>query len=105
MAEKSMPPFPALFIHQPVNIMKVNRLQHVQKLVASMEKAAPLFNRKRADILQANPPDSLHFRVLHERFSHIAQGGCRGVLRSELRDTGASMDLQRQVQYRQNDSD
>jgi len=100
-----MPAFPELLVHHPANIMKVNCLERFQELVGSVEKARPLFNRKRADILQTNPPDALQFRVLHERFGHVAQGSGRGVLRSELGHAGASMDLHREVQYRQNDSD
>ena len=100
-----MPAFPELLVHHPVNIMKVNCLERFQELVGSVEKARPLVNRKRADILQTNPPDALQLRVLHERFGHVAQGSGRGVLRSELGHADASMDLHREVQYRQNDSD
>ena len=48
-------------------------------------------------IFQTNPPDSFHFRVLHERFGHVAQGRGRGVLRRELGHTRAPMDLHREV--------
>ena len=39
MPEKFLPATPELFIHQPVELMKVNRLERLEKLVGGVKKA------------------------------------------------------------------
>ena len=97
MPEKSIPALPKLLVHQPIDIMKMNCLERFQPLIGSVEKARPLFDRERADIFQAYPPDAFQFGVLHERFGHIAQGRCCGVLSGEFRHAGTPMHLHREV--------
>jgi hypothetical protein len=97
MPEKSMPAFKQLFVHRSINIMKMNRLERFQELIGSVEKTSPLLDGERADVFQANPPDSFQFSILHERFGDLAQGRRRGVLRRKLGHTRAPMHLQREV--------
>src|SRR5213592_5147384 len=97
MPKESVPAFPKLLVHQAVNIMKMNCLERFQELVGSMEKARAFLDGERADIFQAYTPDAFQFRVLHERCSHLAQSGGRGVLGSESGNPCALMHLQREV--------
>jgi hypothetical protein len=44
MPEKPVPAVPELFIHQPINVMRMNCLERFQELVGRVEKSRTFFN-------------------------------------------------------------
>jgi hypothetical protein len=52
MPKKFLPAKPELFIHQPVQLVKVNRLERLEKLVGGMKKTGLILWRERLEVLQ-----------------------------------------------------
>jgi hypothetical protein len=85
--------------------MKMNCLERFQELIGGVKKARLILGRERVEIFQANSPDPFQFRVLHERFGHVAQGRGCGILRRELGHARTAVHLNAEVQDRKNDRD
>ncbi|PYK52620.1 MAG: hypothetical protein DME48_14725 [Verrucomicrobia bacterium] len=63
--KESVPAFKQLFVHQPINVMKMNCLERFQELIGSMKKARSVLDRERVEVLQPYPPDALELCVFH----------------------------------------
>ena len=97
MSKKASPTLPELFVHQPVNIVKMNCLKGFQELVSRMKETRPIFGGECLEIFETYSPDPFHLSVFHERFSHVAQGRGCCVLRGEPGHTGAPMHLDAEI--------
>src|ERR1700748_1809596 len=72
MMQQLTPSFPQLSVEQAVNIMVMNRLHRLEKLMSRMEEPRLIFPGQCIEIFKPDPPESRQFRVLHEGLRHIA---------------------------------
>ncbi len=78
MVQEFPPTFPKLGVEQAINVMVMNGLQRLEKLMSGMKKPGLIFRRQRLEILKPPPPNTSELGVFHEWLGHIPQrrGGC-----------------------------
>jgi hypothetical protein len=103
MSQKFLPAAPELFVHQTVEIVKVNRLERLEKLVGGVKKTSLILRRERSKVLQASPPDARHVGIFHKGVGHIPDRRGGGVLSGHPRDASAPVHLYAEIEHRQND--
>ena len=105
MPKKFLPAVPELFIHQPVEMVKVNRLERLEKLVGGVKETGLILRGERFEVLQTRSPDARHFRIFHERIGHLPDRRGRGILGRYPGDAGAAVNFFGEIEHRQDDSD
>lgn len=105
MPQQLLPAVPELFVHQAVDMVKVNRLERLEKLVRGVEEPRLVFPRQALDFFQPGAPDARHLRVFHEGLGHFPDGRCGRILRGDPGDACAAVHFLGQIKHRQNDGD
>src|SRR5262249_29591068 len=73
--------------------------------VDGMKETRLVFHRKGFYLLQTRPPNPRHLRIFHEGVGDIAKGGSSGILGRDLRDPGASVNLNAEAENGKNHRD
>ena len=105
MPKKFLPATPELFIHQPVDVMKVNRLERLEKLVGGMKETGLILGGERLEVLQTRSPNARHFGIFHERVCHLPDRRRGGILGRYPGDARAAVHFFGEIKHRQDDSD
>src|ERR1700704_7107810 len=82
MLKKTAPSLPDLLVHQAIDMVKVDRLECLEKLIGGMEEGRPLLRRKSLQIFKAFSPNSGKVGILSERSRYLTERRGSGILRS-----------------------
>jgi hypothetical protein len=105
MPKHFLPAAPELFIHQPVEMVKVNRLERLEKLVGGVKETSLIFRGECLEVLQTRSPDSRHIRIFHERVCDVPDRRGRGVLGRYPGYARAAVHLYAEIEHRKDNSD
>src|SRR5437867_7245323 len=100
--EKTAPSLPDLFVHHAVDVMKMDRLECLEKLIGRMKKAGLLFCRQGRQIFKTDSPDAGEVSVLSKRSGYLTKRRRGGVLRRQLCHAGTAMHLNGEIKNREN---
>src|SRR5881409_1391106 len=66
MLEKVAPALPELFVEQSIDVVVMDRLESLEKLMGSVKEPRLIFRRKSVEIFQTDPPDPAKLGIFHE---------------------------------------
>ena len=71
--QQTAPSLKDLLVHQAMDMVKMNRLECLEKLITGMKEARLLLRRQRLQIFQTGSPHSGQFGILSKRSCHLAE--------------------------------
>src|ERR1700719_752870 len=103
--KKTAPSLPDLVVHQAIDMVKMDRLECLEKLIGRMKKACLLFRGQRLQIFKTYSPHASQVGILSKRSRHLTECRCRGVLRGQLCYSCAAMHLDGEIKDGENHRD
>src|SRR4029077_15457238 len=100
--KETAPPLPDLLVHQAIDMVKMNRLEFLEKLIGGMKKKCLLFRGQRLQIFKTYSPYAGQVGILGKRSRHFTECRCRGVLRGQLCYSCAAMHLKGEIKDGEN---
>src|SRR5947208_12421727 len=83
-------------------MVKVDRLECLEKLIGGMEEACLLLRRQRLQIFKTYSPQSGQVGILSKRSRHFTEGRCCRVLRGQLCYARTAMHLKSEIENGEN---
>ena len=73
MLKKTAPSLPDLLVHYAMDMMKMDRLECLEKLIASVKKASLLLRWQRLQIFKTSSPHSGQVGILSQWSCHLTK--------------------------------